>query len=274
MTIFKKVGGGEKGLAEPRTPQLHAPPRGPQSLSQPGQWGADLGIQHPTRLCPSPALSARGWGTGVTVTQRGPACSTRPAKAEQRRIFLFSSETETKQTWLGTSQGGHGGRPPPLLGVRGADGAGRKGTWDVNNLKRGSPQAPSLAGGGGLEPGTMGLPAVALTSVAVGSPGAHCSSRGFSLLFVFLGVFLFCFFKENKNKNKNSSHKEWRPDRGPGPEDGDTGQAASPRPVVPAEAPSPHTRLYSLRFSCRMVSFTAANTKRMFSVSVAQVKWE
>lgn len=35
---------------------------------------------------------------------------------------------------------------------------------------------------------------------------------------------------------------------------------------------SPHTRLYSLRLSCRMVSLTAANTKRMFSVSVAQVK--
>lgn len=37
---------------------------------------------------------------------------------------------------------------------------------------------------------------------------------------------------------------------------------------------SPHTKLYSLRLSCRMVSLTAANTNRMFSVSVAQVKWE
>lgn len=36
----------------------------------------------------------------------------------------------------------------------------------------------------------------------------------------------------------------------------------------------PHTRLYSLRLSCRMVSLTAANTKRMFSVSVAHVKCE
>lgn len=35
-----------------------------------------------------------------------------------------------------------------------------------------------------------------------------------------------------------------------------------------------YTRLYSLRFSCKMVSLTAANTKRMFSVSVAHVKWE
>ncbi|TNN59651.1 hypothetical protein EYF80_030137 [Liparis tanakae] len=33
-------------------------------------------------------------------------------------------------------------------------------------------------------------------------------------------------------------------------------------------------RLYSLRLSCRMVSLTAAKTKRMFSVSVAHVKWE
>lgn len=35
-----------------------------------------------------------------------------------------------------------------------------------------------------------------------------------------------------------------------------------------------YTRLYSFRLSCRMVSLTAAKTKRMFSVSVAQVKWE
>lgn len=35
-----------------------------------------------------------------------------------------------------------------------------------------------------------------------------------------------------------------------------------------------HTRLYSFRFSCRMVSLTAAKTKRMFSVSVAHVKCE
>lgn len=35
-----------------------------------------------------------------------------------------------------------------------------------------------------------------------------------------------------------------------------------------------HTKLYSLRLSCRMVSLTAAKTKRMFSVSVAHVKWE
>lgn len=34
----------------------------------------------------------------------------------------------------------------------------------------------------------------------------------------------------------------------------------------------PYTRLYSFKFSCRMVSFTAANTNRMFSVSVAHVK--
>lgn len=34
------------------------------------------------------------------------------------------------------------------------------------------------------------------------------------------------------------------------------------------------TRLNSLRFSCKIVSFTAAKTKRMFSVSVAHVKWE
>ena len=33
------------------------------------------------------------------------------------------------------------------------------------------------------------------------------------------------------------------------------------------------TRLYSFKFACKMVSRTAANTKRMFSVSVAQVKW-
>jgi len=35
-----------------------------------------------------------------------------------------------------------------------------------------------------------------------------------------------------------------------------------------------YTRLYSFKLSCRIVSFTAANTNRMFSVSVAQVKWE
>lgn len=35
-----------------------------------------------------------------------------------------------------------------------------------------------------------------------------------------------------------------------------------------------YTRLYSFKFSCRMVSLTAANTNRMFSVSVAHVKWE
>lgn len=35
-----------------------------------------------------------------------------------------------------------------------------------------------------------------------------------------------------------------------------------------------HTRLYSFKLSCKMVSLTAANTKRIFSVSVAQVKWE
>jgi len=34
----------------------------------------------------------------------------------------------------------------------------------------------------------------------------------------------------------------------------------------------PYTKLYSFRFSCRMVSFTAAKTNLMFSVSVAQVK--
>ena len=33
-----------------------------------------------------------------------------------------------------------------------------------------------------------------------------------------------------------------------------------------------HTRLYSFRFSCSMVSFTAANTKRMFSVSATTNK--
>lgn len=43
----------------------------------------------------------------------------------------------------------------------------------------------------------------------------------------------------------------------------------------PAGGPAPlYTRLYSFRLSCRMVSLTAAKTKRMFSVSVAQVKWE
>lgn len=55
------------------------------------------------------------------------------------------------------------------------------------------------------------------------------------------------------------------------------GTATSRRPSVPADTvrrrPS-HTRLYSFRFSCRMVSFTAAKTKRMFSVSVAHVKCE
>jgi len=35
-----------------------------------------------------------------------------------------------------------------------------------------------------------------------------------------------------------------------------------------------HTKLYSFRFNCKIVSFTAANTNRMFSVSVAHVKWE
>lgn len=34
------------------------------------------------------------------------------------------------------------------------------------------------------------------------------------------------------------------------------------------------TRLYSFKFSCSMVSLTAAKTNRMFSVSVAQVKCE
>lgn len=34
------------------------------------------------------------------------------------------------------------------------------------------------------------------------------------------------------------------------------------------------TRLYSFRFNCSIVSFTAANTNRIFSVSVAHVKWE
>lgn len=35
-----------------------------------------------------------------------------------------------------------------------------------------------------------------------------------------------------------------------------------------------YTRLYSFKFSCKIVSFTAANTNLMFSVSVAHVKWE
>lgn len=35
-----------------------------------------------------------------------------------------------------------------------------------------------------------------------------------------------------------------------------------------------YTRLYSFRLSCRMVSFTAANTNLIFSVSVAHVKCE
>ena len=34
------------------------------------------------------------------------------------------------------------------------------------------------------------------------------------------------------------------------------------------------TKLYSFKFNCKMVSLTAAKTKRMFSVSVAQVKCE
>ena len=34
------------------------------------------------------------------------------------------------------------------------------------------------------------------------------------------------------------------------------------------------TKLYSFKFNCKIVSFTAAKTKRMFSVSVAQVKCE
>lgn len=33
-----------------------------------------------------------------------------------------------------------------------------------------------------------------------------------------------------------------------------------------------YTKLNSRRFSCRIVSLTAANTKRIFSVSVAHVK--
>lgn len=37
--------------------------------------------------------------------------------------------------------------------------------------------------------------------------------------------------------------------------------------VVSRQGSVHHTRLYSLRFSCSIVSFTAANTKRMFSVS-------
>lgn len=37
---------------------------------------------------------------------------------------------------------------------------------------------------------------------------------------------------------------------------------------------SHQTRLYSAKFNCNMVSLTAAKTNRMFSVSVAQVKWE
>lgn len=47
--------------------------------------------------------------------------------------------------------------------------------------------------------------------------------------------------------------------------------AGSKRPVV-FFFRHPYTRLYSFKFSCRMVSFTAANTNRMFSVSVAHVK--
>jgi len=35
-----------------------------------------------------------------------------------------------------------------------------------------------------------------------------------------------------------------------------------------------YTRLYSFKFNWRIVSFTAAKTKRMFSVSVAHVKCE
>lgn len=34
-----------------------------------------------------------------------------------------------------------------------------------------------------------------------------------------------------------------------------------------------HCSMISLRFSCRMVSLTAWKTKRMFSVSIAVVKW-
>lgn len=48
--------------------------------------------------------------------------------------------------------------------------------------------------------------------------------------------------------------------------------AGSARPVVFFFFRHPYTRLYSFKFSCRMVSFTAANTNRMFSVSVAHVK--
>lgn len=38
--------------------------------------------------------------------------------------------------------------------------------------------------------------------------------------------------------------------------------------------PRVQTRLYSLRLDCSIVSLTAANTNRMFSVSVAHVKCE
>lgn len=64
-------------------------------------------------------------------------------------------------------------------------------------------------------------------------------------------------------------------ERGGGGRGGREGQvvvvAGSKRPVV-FFFRHPYTRLYSFKFSCRMVSFTAANTNRMFSVSVAQVK--
>lgn len=48
------------------------------------------------------------------------------------------------------------------------------------------------------------------------------------------------------------------------------GGASWEKPVVGFRRP--YTRLYSFKFSCRMVSLTAANTNLMFSVSVAHVK--
>lgn len=51
------------------------------------------------------------------------------------------------------------------------------------------------------------------------------------------------------------------------------GFSSSSQAPVPAAPGGPHCSMMSLRFSCRIVSLTAWNTKRMFSVSMAVVKW-
>lgn len=156
------------------------------------------------------------------------------------------------------------------------------------------PKASSLPGGG-VQLRTMGSSCSgpdlnSLGAVGVSLGRSHCCSCVF--------LFLFCFlFSRKKKKRTQATWSQGQKEatlplrnRGTGTGTGsEQEERRAPAPVCPGPSVwvtgsggswpwwqpcRGHTRLYSFRFSCKMVSFTAANTKRMFSVSVAQVKWE